>query len=324
MLFQRKHQTWCKLKMRQSLNKQKGVVIVIALFIVALIATMAYAMMSRLARDTKRTTLILRDTQAGFYALGSIEWARDQLRNNFERQKADRLVDAMPIQSPAESVNGYTIKSTIYDMQSKYNINNLATAEAFNDFIRLLRAVDNTLTEEKAHAIVLAIHDWIKPGNTANEYKRYYAELPIPYTAAHRPMISISELQLVKGITPSLFAALKPHVTALPVTAPINVQTADAIVLTTLSPNITLETAKAIVQQREGKPFTSPQVFLGLDMIKNHPVPADKITTVSSYFLVETEIGIENQHLLLYTLLERATNQNKINTNTLWQSKGIW
>jgi type II secretory pathway component PulK len=49
-------------------KEQQGVVIVIALFIVALVATMAYAMMVRIERDTRRTSLILRNTQAEFYA----------------------------------------------------------------------------------------------------------------------------------------------------------------------------------------------------------------------------------------------------------------
>ncbi|MBV9575373.1 MAG: general secretion pathway protein GspK, partial [Gammaproteobacteria bacterium] len=100
-------------------------VIVIALFIVALAATMAYVMMSRLERDTRRTSLLLHYTQANFYAQGSIVWAMDQLRNNWERQKTNKLVDEIPIKSPENVMNGYKISSTIYDMQSRFNLNNL-------------------------------------------------------------------------------------------------------------------------------------------------------------------------------------------------------
>src|SRR5258708_1218566 len=106
-----------------SRSHQQGVVIVVALFIVALVATMAYVMMARLERDTRCTTLILRDTQAEFYAQGSIAWAMDQLRNNWEKQKPNQLVDITPITSPVMNENGYRIVSTIYDMQARYNLN---------------------------------------------------------------------------------------------------------------------------------------------------------------------------------------------------------
>jgi len=41
----------------RSLKRQQGVVIVIALFVVGLVATMSYVMLARLARDTERTAL---------------------------------------------------------------------------------------------------------------------------------------------------------------------------------------------------------------------------------------------------------------------------
>src|SRR3990167_1767650 len=98
---------------RLSHKKQQGVVIVVALFIVALVATMAYIMMSRLARDTRQTTLILRNVQAENYAQGSIAWARDHLKNDFERQKPKQMIDPVPIQSPIKEVDGYKISSKI-------------------------------------------------------------------------------------------------------------------------------------------------------------------------------------------------------------------
>ena len=132
MLLQQNHQK--RYKCRPSLKRQQGVVIVVALFIVALVATMAYMMMSRFSRDTLRTSLILRNTQAEFYARGSIVWAIDQLRTNWEKRKPNQIVDVMPVKSPVIDVNGYKISSTIYDMQARFNLNNLNNANAQKRF----------------------------------------------------------------------------------------------------------------------------------------------------------------------------------------------
>src|SRR5579885_1274107 len=217
-------------------RRQQGVVIVLALFIVALVATLAYVMMSRLERDTRRTSLLLRDTQAEFYAQGSIAWAMEQLRANLANQKPNLPVDVIPLKSPVDEVNGYKISSTIYDMQARFNLNNLGNPESQADFKRLLQLVDPKINEQQAQQIVLAATDWITPGQQQNEYNKYYMDRPLPYRAAHRPMASASELQLVKGMTPQLFSLLQPYVTALPVTTQVNLRTATPQVMAALAP----------------------------------------------------------------------------------------
>ena len=185
-----------------SRNSQQGVVIIIALFIVALVATMSYVMMARLARDTRRTELILHDAQAGLYAQGSILWAKDLLRNDWIKQKKNKRVDELPIQSPANDMNGYTITSTINDAQGRFNLNNLSKPEWHVEFISLVHFVYPKMSQDAAAAVVHATFDWITPGTSDNEYAHYYAELPVPYRAAHRFIVDPAELLLVKGVTP--------------------------------------------------------------------------------------------------------------------------
>lgn len=307
---------------QKSLKRQQGVVIVVALFFVALVVTMAALMYSRLERDTRRTHLLLRNTQAEFYAQGSIAWAMDQLRIDAEKQKPDIRVDAIPIQSPVNEMNGYKVFSVINDMQARFNLNNLTNVESQKDFIRLLKLVDPQVTDQQAQEITLAIVDWIIPGQQQNEFNKYYMSLSPPYRAAHRVMVSASELRLIKGVTSALYQALEPYVTALPIaTSLVNVQTAKAPVFAALSPTMTLETGLALEKAMTKTIITSTQGFLNLDLVKNHHIPADKITVVSHYFLVETVVAVEGQRIVLYTLLERPENSNSI--NVIWQSKSV-
>lgn len=304
--------------------RQQGVVIVVALFIVALVATMSYVMMARLERDTRRTTLLVRDTQAALYAQGSIAWAMDQLRDNWAKRKPNQLVDNTPIQSPENEANGYRIKSTIYDMQARFNLNNLADEKGLQCFKRLLKIVDATLTPEQIDNIQRATTDWILPGANQNQFGRYYAELSQPYRAAHRPMVSASELRLVKGIDAKLLTALQPYITALPENTLINVQSAPPIILMMLSENMDLSAAKGVELLRSTTPFTSNQAFLNVDIVKNHQIKSDQITVTSRYFLVETEVAVDNQRTVLYTLLKRLEQGKKASILILWQSKGVW
>lgn len=305
-------------------QRQQGVVIIAALFLMVLVAGMSYAMLSRLAQDTRRTTLLINNMQAEFYAQGSISWAMDQLRNNWERQKANRVVDALSLISPINEVNGFKIVSKIEDMQSRFNLNNLSQINFQADFTRLLKNIDPSLNEAKIQKICREIVAWITPGVKKKEDEDYYLSLPKPYRMAHRMLWSVDELNLMKGMTPQLFKKLRPFVVALPELTPMNVQTVSALVLSSLSPTMDMITANSIIQLRKQQPFLSVQQFMSSSIVKNHPVPVEKISTVSKYFLVQTDVSIANQRIVIYTLLLRSTNNNKPQVNILWQSKGVW
>lgn len=298
-----------------------------ALFIVALVATMAYTMMARLDRDTQRTMLILRDTQAEFYAQGSIAWAMDLLRNNIVNKKIGKVIDTTPLSLPEKDMNGYKISSTIYDMQSRFNMNLLSDPlKGGQNFKRLLQLVAPDLTEEQAQNIVRAAVDWISPGNQQNQFSKYYAELPIPYRAPHQMMTNVSEVRLLQGMTPKLYMLLEPHITALASDKYVNAQTATAPVLASLSPAMTLQAANELIKIRQEKPFLSGEDLKNSDIVINHALFKDQeVKAVSDYFLVVTKVSIESQHIVLYTLIERiGATDAKPEVNIISQSKGVW
>lgn len=307
-------------------NKQQGVVIVVALFIVALVAAMSFVMMSRLERDTRRAQLIVRNAQAQFYAQGSVTWAMDQLLNDWENKKDNEPVDLVPIQSPTNVVNGYHIKSTITDMQALYNLNNLSDSREIPTFKRLLHSLLPDINEQKSEALAQAIINWVNV-TPDTKFNNYYLKLPEPYRTAHHLMISTSELLLVKGFTPEIYKKLGPYITALPkYPTEINVQTASVPVLQTVSEKINKSLAEEIVLLRLKKPFTNTRSFFERSEISKAGLNANsvKVTTQSDYFLVETKVSIENQEVVFYTLLERTSRQkdNEAQVNIIWQSKG--
>lgn len=307
------------------LKKEQGAVIIVALFVMALIAAMSYLMMARLQRDTRRTTLLVHQTQAENYANGSLAWARDQLYNDLLNRKKDRVVDPTPIESPVDHVNNYEIKSTIFDMQSRFNINNLLNQDYQSNFKRLLDQVLSNISQEESRALMSAIFDWIqqKPNDDHTGLSQYYLDQPNPYRPAHRPMKHISELRLVKGMTQARFEQLKPYLTALPSDTKINVQTAPLPVLLSLSLTMTKEDAQKIMESRKDKPITSIENFLKMPGVYNNNLSKDKIEIVSAYFLVETEVTIDDQHFIFHTLLKRSIEDGGGKVSIVWQSKGV-
>lgn len=311
-------------QINQNLRKQQGVVIVVALFIVAIIATLAYVMLARLERDTRRTSLILNDAQAELYAQASLDWAKGELAHHWDNKKPNQLVDHLPMTSPEKIENGFKIVSTIHDMQARFNLNQLTNEGAEEGFKRLLMTVVPGLKEPQAMIIAKATSEWVKQGERDTAFSRYYLTLPNPYREAHRLMISPSELRLVKGMTPAIYSALQPYLTALPVTAGLNVQDAEVPVLMTIASVVTKEVAQGIILKRKQTPFTTLAVFSNLDVVKNLRLETKGLVVTSSYFLVETVVSIEKQKRVLYTLLERVSDGSKARINLLWQSIGTW
>lgn len=307
---------------QKSLLKQQGTAIIVALFVVALVAVAATMMIERLRTDTRRTELVLNANKAYLYAQGSIIWAIDQLNNNWKQQQPNKIIDRTPISSPIDHQDGANISSVIYDAQGYFNINNLNNPPTLINFIRLIQTLAPEVNGGNAQNIALAVFDWISSNTKSPELDDYYLKSSPPYRAPHRLMVSVSELRLVKGITPQLFEKLSPYIIALPRQSLININNATAPIFVALSQNMTPETGKAIEKAVKQAPFNNTNDFLNFDPVKNSQIEADKITITSNFFLVKTNVTLGQQNLILYTLLERIAQGSQTKTVVLWQSKG--
>src|SRR5688572_24323035 len=227
------------------MKKEKGAAIIVALFVVALVAAMSTLMLVRISADLRRTELIQNASQAYFLAEGSVAWAKDTLITNIDKKKPNQIVDNTPIQSPENTVGNAKIQSTIYAAEGRFNINNLTKAEEDKTFLRLLRVSDPTLSQQNAQQILLAVRDWIS-GSSNLDLENYYSKQNPPFKAPHRLMASASEIRLVKGMTQKLYEALIPYIIALPGETSINVNNADVPVLMSLSETLKPEAAKTI------------------------------------------------------------------------------
>lgn len=304
------------------LPKQQGAAIIVALFVVALVAAISVVMMQRFRTDVRRTELILNANKAYLLAQGSLAWAIDQLNTNWLRQQPNQVIDRTPYHFPVQEEEGATLSTSLEDAQGLFNVNNVSDAQYQPNFIRLILVVAPNIDGPHAQEITLALVDWISATSKNVSLNEYYLKLPKPYQAPHRPMASVTELRLVKGMSPELYSKLLPYVTALPKTTAINVNNAGIPVLMSLSPTLSMDGAKAIYLAAHTSPFPTIEAFTNFDIVKNNPFEQNKVTIISNYFLVKTNVKVGNQTITLNTLLERAAQGSKTKSLIIWQSKG--
>lgn len=142
--------------------------------------------------------------------------------------------------------DGATVKVRITDEDGKVDLNT-ATPRILERLLRRL-GVD----EARAHGLAEAIADWrdndtmTRPGGA--EAERYH-QAGYAYGPRNGPFASIQELQMVLGMTPPLYAKLKPLVTIWSGRNVPNPAHAPAAVLAAL-PGMNKDTAGSYVEKR--------------------------------------------------------------------------
>ncbi|NNM01526.1 MAG: type II secretion system minor pseudopilin GspK, partial [Gammaproteobacteria bacterium] len=145
--------------------------------------------------------------------------------------------------------------------------------------------------------IVQALQDWLD-GDAQTRFPNgaeddYYLNLPVPYRAANAPFADISELRLVRGVTPEIYAKLAPYLTVLPVMSDIDVNSAPPEVLMSLGPFLTRDIAEGIVSRREIQRFESVASFIAEPLVAERLLAGSAGIAVSSrFFRVEAALEL--------------------------------
>jgi general secretion pathway protein K len=128
---------------------------------------------------------------------------------------------------------------------------------------------------------------------------------------------SASELLAISGFDREAYTRLAPYVTVLPAGTKLNVNTASDVVLASLSDDLDLATAAALVEQRGGAEFTDiDNTFAGLV----EPQVLRTIDGVSEHFLLTATVTLGTNQLTMRSVLQR--DQSGL-TRALFRSLGV-
>ncbi|HSN18420.1 MAG TPA: type II secretion system minor pseudopilin GspK [Gammaproteobacteria bacterium] len=275
-------------------ERQRGVALITALVVMAIATAIAAAMYWRNALATRRTAAVVQGDQAMEYALGAEGWAEQILARDAKKKHGVTSLDQdWAQQLPPLPVDGGQIQGKLEDLQGRFNINNVTAAGGVRQFQLLLQALgqDPNLAQ--------AVAAWIQAGNgMANANDDNYTRLQPPYITGQHAMESITELQLVTGFTPAVYAQVAPYVCALPAPTSVNINTASIPVIESLNENITADVASQVIGERGSAPLTTSP-----DALKPFNIPNPNFD--SSYFLLTVVAQIGSTHVTLYSLLKR-------------------
>ena len=181
---------------------------------------------------------------------------------------------------------------------------------AEQQFRTLLKALE--LDETPVQAIL----DWIDPDNETRfpngAEDDFYSRQTPAYRTANRPLASVHELLLVRGVDAAFVARLAPFVACLPAATPINVNTASREVIMSLDPGISSGMARLLVQARETQPFADAAAFMRHPLLQYRRLDPEGLAFASQYFVLESEIVTRDQERAFESTLTRVNRKASV------------
>ncbi len=305
--------------MRLDNHHQRGVAIIMVLLIVALATVMATYLAQQQQLWQRQVESQLDLAQARRLGIAGIDWARAVLADDARANNIDYQGEIWTLRLPAMPVDNGDVTGVIEDRQGLFNLNNLVRngVSSMPDIIQFQRLLSLLgLPVDLAYSLA----DWMDSDSEAQypggAEDAYYLSLPQPYLAANQPIVELGELSRIKGFDENSIEQLRPFVSVLPLSLPINVNFAPAEVLSAMIPDLSLSAARALVQQRLDKPFKDV-----IDFKQRMPQGGMQIndldfSVTSEFFLVTGRARVANSQVTTQALLQRTNGWPTV----IWQN----
>lgn len=294
-----------------SSHHQRGVAIIMVLLIVALATVLASYLAQQQQLWQRQVESQFDHAQARRLGIAGIDWARAVLADDAHANNTDHDGEMWALRLPAMPVDNGEVMGIIEDRQGLYNLNNLVRNGVSSEpdiaqFQRLLRLLG--LPVELATALA----DWMDSDSEAQypggAEDTYYLSLPKPYRSANRQLVELGELSMVKGFDESSIERLRPFVSVLPLSLPINANFAPAEVLSAMIPDLSLSDARTLVQQRRGKPYKDVTDFTLRLPRGGMQMNSQDFSVSSQFFWVTGRARVANSQVTTQALLQRTSS----------------
>ncbi len=307
----------------RAIGRQKGVALITVLLVFALVAVLAAAMLRRGQLNLRSVGNLVDTRQGYYYALAGEAFARQMLaRQALQQTGQDKLTQAWAktAQQQPFAIDQGTLTVAISDLQGRFNLNTLvddnglAVTDASAQFQRLLSALglDSRYVSEW--------QDWIDKDQRRQANGAEDADYT-DYLTANAREADISALRLLHSMKPEDYALLAPHVTVLPVSTSINVNTADASVLRSLSPIITDAVAAQVIARQQAEGYDDAATFTQAAGLSAAAQTVPTVEVASSYFEVLVTVVYDERWQRLRTVLRRDINGSKVTFTVLSRTR---
>lgn len=249
--------------MSMTAHSQRGVALLTILLLVVSITVVAGAMLASQKVAIRRSGLLfdqnqlLQDINAGQQLAITMIRADNQLNDTDSEQD----IWAQPI--PPYTLGTHSVGIELRDEASRFNLNNLYQNGAVDT--AALAMFQRLLTQLNLEPdIAVAVLDYQDTDGEVheeggNESTVYAQQLNATGSKAlpNQPFVSVDQLQEVQGVTAEVLAILRPYITAVPYSVPININTASPVLLAALMDGATSDQMQALVDIRSKQAITS-------------------------------------------------------------------
>ncbi|MEC9416077.1 MAG: type II secretion system minor pseudopilin GspK [Pseudomonadota bacterium] len=290
-------------------NKNKGVALITAMLIVAITGIISSNLLWENILNTRKTMSTLNQDQAIEVALGAENWIKQILKQDAINSTTDHLNELWAKKLPNLPIDGGGISGEIIDLQSRFNINNIIQSDGtlnqnqFNQLHRLLKILN--LDPNIANVIV----DWIDkdqyptyPGGAEDDI---YTKMNPPYRTSNQKIITITELLSINSMTIESYKLLEPHISAIPISTQINVNTAGSTILSSLDDGVTQNDIQRLINERNPNGFTD--IFTSFKPLLL-PENLSNISDKSNYFQLKLLVNIDSITITMFTTIKREAN----------------
>jgi general secretion pathway protein K len=305
-----------------SYKKQRGVALMLVIFVFALVSILAVGMYNRQHIFVQTAGNVMAQAQAYQYALASEIFGKRLLKADWDEDKENgELVDDLEqvkhsILLPVEEA---FLEAQFNDVQGKLNVNDLVTLQGSVNpimkerFERLFKRL--AIETIKVEAII----DWLDENQDPEGFEGMedgeYLSLDPPYRNAGQSLRDISELRLLPNVSIEDFQKLLPHVTVLPMgRSPININTATEEVLQSLTATLSDQQAKTLAEQREEKPWKNLDSFKTDPLISASGLKVDYLSVNSEFFEIGSRITLSDRVVRLVSLVYRNSQDGAMLT----------
>jgi general secretion pathway protein K len=282
----------------------------LALVILALVTTLASAMVTRQQRALAVESAERARSQSGWVLSGALDWARLILREDARDGNVDDLGEpwAVPLAEARLSTflaaerdnNAATdeegpeafLSGAVQDLQARMNLQNVVSDNGEPD--------PQAVAALRRLCLVLGLPDEVAlriAGGMIAALREDDPEAPLLPTR-------FAQLRWF-GVDDATLARLEPYATLLPQRTQINVNTASREVLAAVIPGLDLGSAERIVQRRARTPYKNPQELVpelgpGVEGV------LDELAVGSRYFQVVGRLRLDGRVFEERSIVERS------------------
>lgn len=322
---------------------QGGAAILTAMLTVVLVASLASATLWQQWRSVEVEAAERSRSQSAWVLVGALDWARLILREDGRKGGADHLAEpwAVPLAQArlssflaadrsdalaADEMQSAFLSGQIVDLQSRLNVANLVQngqvdAASQLAFERLFQLLNLPEVELQTMTLLLRQAQAVRPGSGLGQALRAAgantAAAPNDANATLWPQ-TVDQLAWV-GLSAPTLARLRPFIALLPVSTPVNLNTATAEVIAASVAGLELADANRLVQARSTRHFstlTDASEILGK---AENLLNANRHSVNSRFFEVQGTLRVDQVQVQEQSVVQR----DGLDVKTLWRQRGV-